>query len=48
MTAIFLFIAFILFVVAACITVPVWNRIVSAGLACLAIGLGAMKIVGLG
>lgn len=47
-TTIFLFVAFIIFVIAAVITGPTWNRLLASGLACLTIGLGALKVFGLG
>lgn len=46
-TTIFLFVAFIIFVIAAVITGPTWNRLLASGLACLTIGLGAFEILGL-
>lgn len=46
-TSIFLFVAFIIFVIAAVITGPTWNRLLASGLACVTIGLGALQVFGL-
>lgn len=47
-TTVFLLIACILFIVAAVISVPTWNRLIAAGLACMTIGMGALSIAGVG
>lgn len=47
-TTVCLFVAFIVFVIAAAITGPTWNRLLAGGLAFLAAGLGALKLLGLG
>lgn len=47
--SVFLFIAFILFVIAAFIgPQPIWNRLVAIGLAFAVAGLGALQLIGVG
>lgn len=48
LTAIFLLAAFIVFVVAAVINTPTWNRLIASGLALLTLGMGALSVIGMG